>query len=115
MRRNCTQIALSMLLLAGLAFGTSVPARAFSISSLIGRSNEHNDNIKKIHVPDLVALMRDKNAHVVILDANLPAVREKYGIIPGAKLLPSAGNYDVATALPANKHARLVFYCTNRR
>lgn len=56
--------------------------------------------------------MHDPKAHVCLYDA-LHKVREKYGIIPGARLLSSAGDYDVAKELPPDKNAKLVFYCTN--
>jgi len=50
---------------------------------------------------------------VIIYDANLADVRSQYGIIPGAKLLSSSDAYNVAATLPADRNARLVFYCTN--
>lgn len=99
-------------MLVGLALMPVAPARAFSIASLIG-NQAPPDHIKKIHTADLVALMHDPKAHVVIYDANLHDVRVQYGIIPGARLLSSPGGYDVAAELPADKHAKLVFYCTN--
>jgi len=99
-------------LLFGLGLSIAPQARALSLSSLIGNKPEP-DNIKKIHTADLVALMHDPKVHVVIYDANLHKVREEYGIIPGARLLSSAGDYDVATELPADKGTKLVFYCTN--
>ena len=96
----------------GLGLSISPPARARSLSSLLG-NQPAPDNIKEIHNSDLVALMHDPKAHVYLYDANLHKVREKYGIIPGARLLSSAGDYDVAKELPADKNAKLVFYCTN--
>jgi hypothetical protein len=103
---------LALALVAGLTLTTVSPVRAFSLGSLLG-NHEDNDNIKKIHVADLVALMHDPDAHVIIYDANLPDVRAQYGVIPGAKLLSSSDHYDVAAMLPADKNAKLVFYCTN--
>jgi hypothetical protein len=100
-------------LMIGLALGISPPARALSLSSILGGGQPEADNIKQIHVAELVALMHDPKAHVYIYDANLHDVRAQYGIIPGARLLSSAGKYDVANELPADKHAKLVFYCTN--
>jgi hypothetical protein len=107
-------VALSAFaLLAGLALMPASPARAFSLSSLLNNHEDENDNIKKIHVAELVALMHDPDAHVIIYDANLDDTRAKYGVIPGAKLLYSPDKYDVAATLPADKNAKLVFYCTN--
>jgi hypothetical protein len=107
-------VALSAFgLLAGLALVLPSPARALSLSSLLGNHEDVNDNIKKIHVADLVALMHNPDSHVIIYDANSENVRSEYGVIPGAKLLSSSDQYDVAATLPADKHAKLVFYCTN--
>lgn len=104
-------IVAGFAVLIGIALMPVPPVRALSLSSLIGNSSEP-DNIKKIHVAELVALMHNPRAHVVIYDANLNDVRAKYGIIPGARLLSSADGYDLSE-LPADKHAKLVFYCTN--
>ena len=65
------------------------------------------------HVADLAALRAKANSRVVILDANGDSTRDKYGVIPGARLLTSYDGYDVATELPAAKNAKLVFYCAN--
>lgn len=100
-------------LVAQLALLPLPPAHALSLSTLLGNHEDENNSIKKIHVADLVALMHDPDAHVIIYDANSENVRSKYGVIPGAKLLSSADQYDVAAMLPADKHAKLVFYCTN--
>jgi hypothetical protein len=104
---------LALTLLAGLAMMPASRARAFSLSSLLNNHEDENDNIKKIHVADLVALMHDPDAHVIIYDVNLDDTRAKYGVIPGAKLLNSPDKYDIAKTLPADKNAKLVFYCTN--
>ncbi|HTW89420.1 MAG TPA: hypothetical protein VMD75_15595 [Candidatus Binataceae bacterium] len=107
-------LALSVFtLVAGLALLPPAPAHALSLSALLGNHEDEGNNIKKIHVADLVALIHDPDAHVIIYDANSENVRSKYGVIPGAKLLSSSDQYDVASSLPANKHAKLVFYCTN--
>ncbi|MBF6569516.1 MAG: hypothetical protein IVW54_11660 [Candidatus Binataceae bacterium] len=103
-----------MAIAFGCAFAPVPFVRAFSLSSLLGNHEDRNDNIKKINVADLAALMRDKNSHVFVYDANVTDVRAKHGIIPGAVLLSSPDDYDVAQTLPADKNAELVFYCTNR-
>jgi hypothetical protein len=104
-------IVAGIAMLAGIALMPVAPACALSLSSLIGNSSEP-DSIKKIHVAELVALMHNPRAHVIIYDVNLHDVRAKYGVIPGARLLSSADGYDLSE-LPADKHAKLVFYCTN--
>jgi hypothetical protein len=82
------------------------------LSALLGVTHE-DDNVKLIDVADLAALRADPNSHVVILDANVVPTRKRYGVIPGARLLSSYDNYDVATELPSAKNAKLVFYCAN--
>lgn len=112
----------SIAVLAVLACVGPLAARAGSgsspwekLSSLLGGNHEENDNFKLIYVADLAALRVDPNSQVVILDANVEDTRDKYGVIPGARLLTSYGNYDVATELPPARNAKLVFYCANTR
>lgn len=109
-----------IVLVAALAMGSAIPAAAgdlgssawAKLNSLLGNSAEH-DNFKLIRTAELAALRADPNSHVIIFDANVPSERAQYGVIPGARLLPSADHYDVAAELPPNKDARLVFYCAN--
>ena len=89
------------------------PAFALDLSSLL--ANHEKDNFKLIHVSDLERLMAAKDAQVYVYDADPPDVRQQEGAIPGAKLLPSSSRYDVAAELPADKGAKLVFYCHNFR
>lgn len=72
---------------------------------------ESADGFKILHVDGLADLMKSTKS-VSVYDANTSAVREKYGIIPGAKLLSSVMDYDVSE-LPKAKDAKLVFYCAN--
>ena len=107
-------------LLAALAAGAATPAIAggfgssawTKLNALLGNSAEH-DNFKLIRVAQLAALRANPDSHVVVCDANGRQEREKYGVIPGARLLSSSNHYDVAAELPSNKDARLVFYCAN--
>ncbi len=46
----------------------------------------------------------------VPVDANGDSTREKYGVLPGAVLLSKVQGYDMSE-LPADKDAKLVFYC----
>jgi hypothetical protein len=117
MRKWMTSIAL----LAVLALAGALPAIAGSgssawdkLSTLLTGKHE-DDKFKLMHVADLAALRADPNSHVVILDANVDGTRDKYGVIPGARLLTTYDNYDVATELPPAKNAKLVFYCANTR
>jgi len=87
-------------------------ASAADLGQLLN-NNEEPDNFQIIHVADLAKLMADPSSKVQIFDANHASTRENFGVIPGAHLLSSAGNYDVAKELPADKNARLVFYCAD--
>jgi len=117
MRKWMTSIAL----LAVLALAGALPAIAGSGSSawdklsILLTGKRADDNFKLVHVADLAALRADSNSHVVILDANVEDTRNKYGVIPGARLLTTYDNYDVATELPPARNAKLVFYCANTR
>jgi hypothetical protein len=71
------------------------------------------DSFKILHVDDLAALMATNATTVWIYDVNPASVRAKEGIVPGARLLPSADGFDVAKDLPPAKDAKLVFYCAN--
>jgi len=58
-----------------------------------------------------LAKLVDKNAPIHIFDASAPGLRARNGIIPGAILLSSFDRYDCARELPADRSAKLVFYC----
>jgi rhodanese-related sulfurtransferase len=68
--------------------------------------------LSTLTVPELSALL-DNDASVLLYDANSRKTREKYGIIPGAKLLSHYSDYDAARELPAEKAQKLVFYCAS--
>jgi len=106
-------VSLACTLTIALGLGIASAAHAISLSSLLGNGQAEPDNIKKIHVADLAAMMRDSRVHFYLYDVNLHDTRVQYGIIPGARLIDSPDKYDVAQELPQDKHARLVFYCTN--
>lgn len=121
MRNDMRKWMTSIAVLAILVCAGPVTARAGSgsawdkLTSLLGGKHEENENFKLIDVGELAALRADPNSHVVILDANVEDTRAKYGIIPGARLLTTYDNYDVATELPVGKNTKLVFYCANWR
>lgn len=81
-----------------------VPRAATSISKV--------HKLKMIHVADLQNMMDTQKDNLVIFDANGETTRKKEGMIPGAKPLTSANDYDLAV-LPTNKTTNLVFYCAN--
>ncbi|HUN59779.1 MAG TPA: hypothetical protein VMU41_16850 [Candidatus Binataceae bacterium] len=93
----------------------TTPAFAFNLPKLLGGSgDEQNLNaFKIIHVADLASMISDKTPNLHVYDANGPETRDKFGVIPGAQLLSSDDNYDVASTLPPKKDDPLVFYCAN--
>ena len=95
-----------VLCAAGSAF-------AFDIGSLLNNKPKEPDKFAIIRVNQLASLMADSNSHVNIYDANGWGLRSTAGVIPGAHLLTSDDKYNVATELPPNKSAKLVFYCAD--
>jgi hypothetical protein len=70
------------------------------------------DRFKLIRVGELADLLMERPTSTWLYDANPPTVRDKHGIIPGARLLASSSGYDVAE-LPGTTDSTLVFYCYN--
>ena len=70
---------------------------------------------KMIRAGELAQMITQKDPKLSIYDANNGETREKYGIIPGAKLLSSSNKYDAAKELPTDKTSKLVFYCGNTK
>ncbi len=125
----------------GIAMGTFVallPAYgySFNLSQLLGSGRQEFSTFKLIHVSDLKALMLargkdhvdDANSElnrisklkaltsehrkIYVYDVNSDSTRAKFGVIPGATLLPSYDKYPLSM-LPANKREKLVFYCAD--
>jgi hypothetical protein len=115
---------------AGLLTVAPIRGYAFNLSQMLSGGEEQDlKAFKLIHVADLKALLAgsrdtasaDKlrlNAmlggrnKIYIYDANGAQTRERFGIIPSATLLASDDDYPLSV-LPANKHAKLVFYCAD--
>jgi hypothetical protein len=70
------------------------------------------DRFKLIRVEELADLLMERPTSTWLYDANPPTVRDKHGIIRGARLLASSSGYDVAE-LPGKTDSTLVFYCYN--
>jgi len=70
------------------------------------------EDVKVITVDQLNSLLKKKSA-VSLYDVNVDSTREHVGIIPGAKLINSSSQYDLAATLPPIKSSPLVFYCAN--
>jgi hypothetical protein len=89
------------------------PVWAWDLSSVL-RNSDTPAQFKVIHVNDLIHLRASQKARVIVLDANYAAIRDQEGVIPGAVMLSSESNYNVATELPHDKTAKLIFYCYNK-
>lgn len=70
------------------------------------------DELPSIKPQELNALMNSDDATIAVFDANNKATRLEKGVVPGATLLDSSSEYP-ADILPADKSAKLVFYCAN--
>ena len=88
-------------------------AFAFDIGKILNNKPKEPDKFSIIRVDRLASLMADSNSHVNIYDANGWGLRSRAGVIPGAHLLTSDDKYDVASELPSDKSAKLVFYCAD--
>jgi hypothetical protein len=109
-RRRAALIAVLAII---AVFPFAQRASALDLSALLGGERE-TAQIRIIHVADLARMMATAKHRVFVYDANIPEIRAKYGVIPGARLLSSDDRYDVNAELPANRRATLVFYCTDR-
>jgi rhodanese-related sulfurtransferase len=107
-RRSIASAVVGAIVFLGVA-----SAFAFDIGSLLNNKPKEPDKFAVIRVDNLASLMNDPNSHVNIYDANGWGLRSTAGVIPGAHLLTSDDKYNVATELPADKSAKLVFYCAD--
>ena len=82
--------------------------------SAIAFGGQSKEKFRLIQVADLESMQKDTQHPVAIFDANDPEFRAKNGVIPGAKLLSSAHDFDLKV-LPADKATPLVFYCSNKK
>ena len=92
---------------------SAASAFASDIGALLNNQQKQPDKFAVIRVDALSLLIADSNSHVNIYDANGWELRSRAGVIPGAHLLTSDDKYDVAKELPAEKSAKLVFYCAD--
>lgn len=74
-------------------------------------SSKREANLPAISVADATAGMETKQ--VTFVDCNSDKTRKKEGVIPGAILLDDEETF-TASVLPADKAAKLVFYCGGR-
>lgn len=100
------------LILAIAVICAAAPGYSFNLAQMLGAGDKQEfRTFKVIHTADLKALLATGGDKIHIFDANVPETRARFGIIPGATLLPS-DNYNLAL-LPTGKDLKLVFYCAN--
>jgi rhodanese-related sulfurtransferase len=111
--RTFMRICVELMVVTATALFAVSPSYSLDLSHILG-GNENQDlsTFKLIHVTDLKSLIAENEKNVSIYDANVPEIRQKFGVIPGAKLLSSDDKYDISV-LPPDKDAKLVFYCAN--
>ena len=100
-------------IVGALVLSVTASAFAFDLASILNNKPKEPDKFAIIRVDNLASLMNNPNSHVNIYDANGWGLRSTAGVIPGAHLLTSDDRYDVAKELPAQKNAKLVFYCAD--
>lgn len=74
---------------------------------------EEESAVKEISVEALSGLIEQK-ATVAVFDVNGDETREKFGVIPGAKLLSGHDTFGV-NELPEDKASKVVFYCSSQK
>ena len=111
MLKRPATVLIVLTALAATLFARPRYAWALDLGKLL--DNVESDNVKSIDVAGLVALMADKNSHVFVYDVDPVSDREKMGVIPGALVLSDWNKFDIATELPKDKSAKVVFYCHN--
>lgn len=100
------------LAIIAVAIFAAQSASAFSIGSLLN-NHPSDQGFKIITVAQLEKILANPDSRVHLYDANPWSVRETEGMIPGARPLTSSDDYNVASELPSNRNAMLVFYCHN--
>jgi rhodanese-related sulfurtransferase len=80
-------------------------------AALTGGCRDREGSPRELTVEELAGML--EGGSVAVFDANSDKVRQEYGVIPGAKLLQSTGDYDPANVLPDDKSTTCVFYCSS--
>ena len=102
------------LVLAFAVMLSAGPGYQFSLSKMLGAGDKQEfKTFKVIHPAGLKTLMAAAGGSLYIFDANVSEIRARFGVILNAKLLGSR-DYDLSI-LPADKDAKLVFYCANTK
>lgn len=64
---------------------------------------------------EVVEWIKQNPTTIHLYDANNEKTRKSEGVVHGAALLKSSSSYDVTQTLPADKNAKLIFYCSNEK
>ena len=97
-----------------LLFGAAIALAAVGCSEKTspskegGRTGEVQADLPEISIDEVAAGLEGKTLTVV--DCNSEKTRKKHGVIPGAILIDDEETFP-ASVLPADKAAKLVFYC----
>jgi hypothetical protein len=94
-----------LLFIAAVAIA---PLAACSKKSEKAESSQLEENLPEISIDDVEKGLADKT--LTIYDCNNDHTRKKHGVIAGATLVDDPESYP-ASILPADKSAKLVFYC----
>jgi rhodanese-related sulfurtransferase len=86
-----------------------------ALSLLVPSLGMAAEKFKLLNVAEVLSLREQRKDKLMIFDANGSSTRSSKGIVPGAHLLSSVSDYDVAKTLPTDKSTALVFYCANER
>jgi len=91
-------------------------AAALSFATLAGCSTSEGDTAKKKdEIPSMTVDEVDKGIaakQLQAVDCNHDELRKKLGVVPGAILVDDTHDYP-PKLLPADKTAKLVFYCAD--
>jgi hypothetical protein len=71
-------------------------------------TSKYEENLPEISIDEVAVGIEAKT--LTVLDCNGEKTRKKVGVLPGAILISDENTYP-ASVLPADKTAKLVFYC----
>jgi hypothetical protein len=97
-------------ILLALALAGSFAGCSKSDTAEAGPSDNKKDDVPAMTVDEVDHAIAAKEIQAV--DCNHEMLRKKMGVLPGAILVESSNDYP-ASVLPANKGAKLVFYCAD--
>lgn len=106
-----TALLAAVLSLAAVGCSKSKPAPAASAAAAAPAAKA----AAEAPIPSLTVDEVDKELaakQITAVDCNPELTRKHMGVVPGAILLSDDENY-AASALPADKATKLVFYCAN--